>query len=118
MMRSIDVDGNGLIDYNEFVAATMQLNRLEQEELLQRAFRQLDADGSGSITVDELSAALAQFNLVDDAKAMMALADVNGDGTIDYREFVELMRVRTLEQGGATRRSMKSGVSRHGAKIP
>ena len=118
MMRSIDVDGNGLIDYNEFVAATMQLNRLDREELLQRAFRQLDADGSGNITIDELSTALAQFNILDDAQALMALADVNGDGTIDYNEFVALMRQRNVEAGGPTRRDARNGMSRHVGKLP
>lgn len=28
MMKSIDVDGNGSVDYNEFVAATMQVGHL------------------------------------------------------------------------------------------
>lgn len=37
-----DVDGDGLIDYNEFVAATMHLSKLEKEELLQNAFKQID----------------------------------------------------------------------------
>jgi calcium-dependent protein kinase len=35
-MAIADVDGDGLIDYNEFVAATMHLSKLNKEELLQR----------------------------------------------------------------------------------
>lgn len=50
-MAIADVDGDGLIDYNEFVAATMHLSKLEKEELLQQAFKQIDKDGSGTITV-------------------------------------------------------------------
>lgn len=42
LMSVADVDGDGLIDYNEFVAATMQMSKLEQEELVQKAFKQLD----------------------------------------------------------------------------
>lgn len=34
-MSVADVDGDGLIDYNEFVAATMHISKLEKEELLQ-----------------------------------------------------------------------------------
>jgi calcium-dependent protein kinase len=42
LMSIADVDGDGLIDYNEFVAATMHMSKLEKEELLQKAFQQLD----------------------------------------------------------------------------
>lgn len=35
-MAIADVDGDGLIDYNEFVAATMHVSKLEKEELLQK----------------------------------------------------------------------------------
>lgn len=36
LMAIADVDGDGLIDYNEFVAATMHVSKLEKEELLQK----------------------------------------------------------------------------------
>ena len=42
LMTVADVDGDGLIDYNEFVASTMQMSKLEKEEVLQKAFKQLD----------------------------------------------------------------------------
>eukprot|EP00878_Enallax_costatus_P017856 GHUV01018763.1.p1 GENE.GHUV01018763.1~~GHUV01018763.1.p1 ORF type:complete len:465 (+),score=162.98 GHUV01018763.1:210-1604(+) len=84
LMAIADVDGDGLIDYNEFVAATMHLSKLEKEELLQKAFKQLDVDGSGTISIEELSDALRQFGIYDDAKDLLAQADTNGDGQIDY----------------------------------
>uniref|UniRef100_A0A7S0RNC7 Calcium-dependent protein kinase n=1 Tax=Chlamydomonas leiostraca TaxID=1034604 RepID=A0A7S0RNC7_9CHLO len=87
-----DVDGDGLIDYNEFVASTMHLSKLEKEEVLQKTFMQLDRDGSGTISIDELSAALRQFGVYDDAATLLATADKNGDGSIDYCEFCAMMR--------------------------
>ncbi len=42
LMSIADVDGDGLIDYNEFVAATMQMSKLEKEETLLKAFQALD----------------------------------------------------------------------------
>ncbi len=73
------ITGDGLIDYNEFVASTMHISKLEKEELLQKAFAQLDRDGSGTISVDELRHALKQFGVYDDAAQLLSIADKNGD---------------------------------------
>lgn len=40
-----DVDGNGTIDYIEFISATMHKHRLERDEY--KAFQYFDKDGSG-----------------------------------------------------------------------
>lgn len=42
-----DVDGNGTIDYIEFITATMHMNRMEREDLLYKAFEFFDKDSSG-----------------------------------------------------------------------
>jgi Ca2+-binding EF-hand superfamily protein len=42
-----DVDGNGTIDYSEFIAATMHLNKIDKEDHLYAAFQHFDADNSG-----------------------------------------------------------------------
>ncbi|GBF87955.1 calcium-dependent kinase [Raphidocelis subcapitata] len=72
-----DVSGDGLIDYNEFVAATMHVSKLEKEELLVKAFQDLDQDGSGTIGPEELEEALRRFGIYDDAKELIASADTN-----------------------------------------
>lgn len=41
-------------------------------------------DGSGTISIDELSDALRRFGIYDNAKDLLATADSNGDGQIDY----------------------------------
>ena len=60
-----DVDNSGTIDYGEFVAATLHLNKLEREEHLMAAFQYFDKDSSGYITVDELQQACAEHNMTD-----------------------------------------------------
>lgn len=60
-----DVDKSGTIDYGEFIAATLHINKLEREEHLAAAFSYFDKDGSGYITVDELQQACKEQNMED-----------------------------------------------------
>lgn len=50
-MIQADVDGNGTIDYTEFIAATMHKNRMEKEDHLYTAFEYFDTDGSGYVNI-------------------------------------------------------------------
>jgi calcium-dependent protein kinase len=42
MFREIDIDGNGTIDYTEFVMATMNEKNLVTGDKLEQAFRMFD----------------------------------------------------------------------------
>lgn len=52
------MDGNGVLDYGEFVAVTIHLQRMENDEHVRKAFMFFDKDGSGYIELDELREAL------------------------------------------------------------
>lgn len=54
MMRNVDIDGNGVIDYTEFVMATMNEKNMVNNEKLMQAFKMFDKDNSGTITPDEI----------------------------------------------------------------
>jgi calcium-dependent protein kinase len=54
IMAAADVDGDGMIDYNEFVASTINVNQLQKEELIHKAFQEFDEDGSNTISLKEL----------------------------------------------------------------
>lgn len=60
-----DIDNSGTIDYGEFLAATLHINKMEREENLIAAFSFFDKDGSGYITIDELQHACKEFGLGD-----------------------------------------------------
>ncbi|KAL3694786.1 hypothetical protein R1sor_008437 [Riccia sorocarpa] len=47
LMQAADVDGDGTIDYLEFITATMHLNKASQEDHLYSAFKHFDEDDSG-----------------------------------------------------------------------
>ncbi|KAK9787470.1 hypothetical protein WJX73_007722 [Symbiochloris irregularis] len=54
-----------------------------------KAFKSFDRDGDGFITADELKMKLGSQA---DVSQLIAAADKNGDGKIDYSEFCELVR--------------------------
>lgn len=59
------MDNNGSIDYPEFVAATLHLNKIEKGDHLSRAFSYFDEDGSGYITEDKLRRACEEYGIKD-----------------------------------------------------
>ena len=64
-------------------------------------FEKLDKDRSGTIDLAELKEALGQQS-TDEIAALMARADLNKDGVIDYAEYDRLMNMQKYsdEQGG------------------
>ena len=84
MFEKIDLDGNGTIDYTEFVMATINQNNLITTERLKMAFRMFDKDDSGALSPDEIKEVLCFNSAVDPAEVDMIIAefDENGDGEI------------------------------------
>uniref|UniRef100_A0A7S0RDU7 non-specific serine/threonine protein kinase n=1 Tax=Pyramimonas obovata TaxID=1411642 RepID=A0A7S0RDU7_9CHLO len=93
IMANADIDGDGQISYEEFIASTMHMSKLNTEENLWHAFQTFDTDDSGFITPDELRDALERHHMnVDSMDEILRDVDQDGDGRIDYNEFVALMR--------------------------
>ncbi|KAG2678065.1 hypothetical protein I3843_12G128900 [Carya illinoinensis] len=101
LMDAADVDGNGSIDYIEFITATMHRHKLERDEHLFKAFRYFDKDNSGFITRDELEIAMKEYGMGDDTtiKEIISEVDTDNDGRINYDEFCTMMRSGTQQQG-------------------
>ena len=74
--RQADVDGNGILDYGEFLAATVHLYKIEREETLLDAFAHFDRDHSGYITMDELEHACKEYG-VDESFIVETMRDVD-----------------------------------------
>ena len=127
IVSQIDVNGNHLIDYEEFIAATIHLNKLNREELLMEAFRFFDKDESGYITQEELLSALKETGVQpSEVKAILDAADTNSDGEIDYEEFCLMMRDTEFEALVKAKTALRSHIfidpTKHsivdGAKVP
>ena len=92
LFNEIDSDKNGKIDYTEFIAATLQKNIFLKKEKLYEAFCALDTAKKGKISKDDLIKVLKlqpQHNRF--VTELIKSVDKNGDGVIDYKEFVEMM---------------------------
>ncbi|ESQ40392.1 hypothetical protein EUTSA_v10012990mg [Eutrema salsugineum] len=99
-LKRADVDNSGTIDYKEFIAATLHLNKIEREDHLFAAFTYFDKDGSGYITPDELQQACEEFGVEDvRIEEMMRDVDQDNDGQIDYNEFVAMMQKGSITGG-------------------
>ncbi|KAF5472794.1 hypothetical protein F2P56_009482 [Juglans regia] len=94
LMEAADVDGNGTIDYIEFISATMHRHRLERDEHLFKAFQYFDKDSSGYITKDELENAMKEYGMGDEGsiREIISEVDADNDGRINYEEFCTMMR--------------------------
>ncbi len=92
LFKTIDADKNGRIDYTEFLAATLQKHTYLRKERLFEAFSTFDKDNSGHISKKELMEVLkTEKNQEKEIETFIKAADKNGDGVIDYKEFLELM---------------------------
>ncbi|KRX11001.1 hypothetical protein PPERSA_03059 [Pseudocohnilembus persalinus] len=101
MVNEIDQDGNGLIDEEEFCKLmAKKMKDTDTEEELIEAFKVFDHDQTGKIDIDELKFGLMNLGerlpkeLVDE---ITKIAD-NGEGYIDYEEFVRMMMAKMQKE--------------------
>ena len=95
MIREVDLNGNGTIDFKEFMCLMvkkMKDNDLDEE--LQAAFKVFDKDQNGYITSHELRHTMTNLgeNLTpEEVEEMIKEADLDNDQQIDYDEFMKII---------------------------
>jgi len=97
ILDEVDSDGSHRIDYTEFLAATLDKKTYAREDVCWAAFRVFDRDGNGKITKDELAQVLGNDQIKDELGQEMldkiiGETDKNGDGVIDFEEFMAMMK--------------------------
>ncbi|CAE8623275.1 unnamed protein product [Polarella glacialis] len=96
ILKDVDSNGSGVIDYTEFLAATLDKKAYIQEDVVWAAFRVFDRDGNGKISKQELEQVLNDGEVaalaVRDIAELLQEVDKNGDGEIDFDEFFTMMR--------------------------
>merc|ERR1712226_853575 len=108
MIRNVDTNANGAIDFNEFIDMMIKRRDCSDDDVA-HAFKVFDRDGDGLISEEELR--LTMNNLGEplteaEVRSMIAEADLDGDGKINFQEFSRLM----AHNSGASGPSQSKGV--------
>jgi len=95
MINEVDSDRNGTIDFEEFCKMmTNPTKEVDFEAEMKSAFGVFDHDGSGTISLDELRKVMQSFGEIltdEELDTMIKEVDTDGDGQIDYKEFMQFM---------------------------
>lgn len=94
MVKEMDSNGDGLIDFDEFMGVVY--DRKGEDDSLRDAFLIFDSDKNGKISAKELQKVLLSLGCescsLDDCKLMIRGVDRDGDGFVDFEEFQFMMK--------------------------
>ncbi|MQM15620.1 hypothetical protein Taro_048568 [Colocasia esculenta] len=105
ILQAIDSNTDGLVDFDEFVAATMRVHQLVEHDSekwqsrSQSAFEKFDVDRDGFITADELR---MHVGLRGSIEPLLVEADIDKDGKISLSEFRKLLRTASMSSQSVT----------------
>ena len=95
MMSAVDSDGNGTLDFPEFLQMMATKHNDEKNEgEVKEAFRFFDKDGNGHISSYEFRQVMQNLGeklTEKEIDHMLLEADRDGDGQINYEEFFTWM---------------------------
>ena len=93
LLDEVDVDGNGEIDFEEFVALMgKRQKQIDLEAEIVNAFKVFDKEENNLISITELRHILSNLNdfmTEDEIDDMLFEADSDYDGFINYKDFLK-----------------------------
>jgi len=93
MVSEVDTDGDGEINFEEFLL--MMAKKENDNDEIRAAFEIFDKNHDGFISPTELRTVMESLGEVlseEDIDVMMKGADQNGDGQVSFEEFAVMMR--------------------------
>jgi calcium-dependent protein kinase len=94
IIKSVDYVGNGMINYSEFISATISAKTMIKEQKIYALFKHFDSDDSGVITINNIKEAMNKTGKDlsgKELKLIMSAHDLDKNGTIDYNEFKRML---------------------------
>eukprot|EP00350_Pseudokeronopsis_sp_OXSARD2_P008303 CAMPEP_0170557070 /NCGR_PEP_ID=MMETSP0211-20121228/19175_1 /TAXON_ID=311385 /ORGANISM="Pseudokeronopsis sp., Strain OXSARD2" /LENGTH=133 /DNA_ID=CAMNT_0010867773 /DNA_START=152 /DNA_END=551 /DNA_ORIENTATION=- len=102
MINEVDVDGNGTVEFAEFVILmTNKVKEMTRDEEIKEAFKVLDKEHDDFISVKELKYFMRKVAHIklssEEAKAMIEYADTNEDGLVTFDDFLKVVNMTRME---------------------
>jgi calmodulin len=90
-----DTSGDAKVSLDEYLSVMKKAPSLKHSEAaMRRVFEMFDKDGNGSIDRDELRqvfAELGNYFPESEMQRMMAIADADDSGSLEYEEFINIV---------------------------
>uniref|UniRef100_A0A1B6FJB2 EF-hand domain-containing protein n=2 Tax=Cuerna arida TaxID=1464854 RepID=A0A1B6FJB2_9HEMI len=96
MVNEVDQDGNGTIEFNEFLQM-MSKKMKDGEDELKEAFKVFDLNNDGLISHAELQHVMTKLGermSDEEIEDMIKEADLDGDGMVNYDEFMMILSTK------------------------
>ena len=94
IIKNVDNNGDGHINYSEFIAATIDIRRHLTEEKVNALFSHFNTDGKGSINAQELKQAFTKMGRElsdEEITSIIRACDQDGDEEISLEEFKAML---------------------------
>ena len=96
MINEVDVDGNGTVEFAEFVILmTNKVKEMSREDEIREAFKVLDKENDQAISAKELKYFMRKVAHIklssEEAKAMIEYADFDEDGMVSFEDFEKIV---------------------------
>ena len=95
IIKKLDLEDKKEINYDEFLTIINQKEKdVDEEEEVLKAFKVFDKDGNGLININELKDIMLNMGnnwSENEINEMLAEADIDMDGYINYEDFVRTM---------------------------
>ena len=95
IINNVDYEGNGKINYTEFIVATVSVKEFLTEERMWYLFKYFDTDDSGYITHNNIREVMSESGKNLDDKEIVdiiTMHDIETNGKISFKEFKVMMQ--------------------------